>query len=53
MGSLSANIGAIESLGVRTNYVIYTFSGFLIAFGTRGISEAGYILGIHNDKIFI
>ena len=46
IGSFSANVGVIELLGVKVNYAIYTCSGFLIAFGTRGIEEAGYILGI-------
>ena len=47
-------VGAIGSafgpqqyyFGFMTSYVIYSFSRFIIAVGTRGINETGYVLAL-------
>lgn len=44
-GFIGSTFGPQKSLGFVASYTIYSVSRFLIACGTRGINETGYVLG--------
>lgn len=45
-GGIGVAFGPQDSFGFLASYLIYTFSRFLIACGTRGINVTGYILAL-------
>ena len=46
VGAVGSVLGPQQSFGFLPSYLIYALSRFLIATGTRGINETGYVLGI-------
>jgi hypothetical protein len=45
IGCIGQAFGPQKSLGFLPSIIIYTFSRFLVATGTRGINVTGYVLG--------
>lgn len=50
LGALGVALGPQESFGFSISFTIYAISRFLIASGTRGINDTGYILGMCIEK---
>ena len=46
LGFLGMSLGPQEAYGFMTSYIIYALSRFLMACGTRGINETGYVLAL-------
>ena len=46
IGFLGSTFGPQKFFGFTISYILYAVSRFLIACGTRGINETGYVLGI-------
>lgn len=46
IGFTGMAVGPQESLGFVFGYTVYTISRFLMACGTRGINETGYVLAL-------
>lgn len=46
IGFIGSALGPQQSLGFVASYVIYTVCRFLMACGTRGINETGYVLAL-------
>lgn len=46
VGGIGVTFGPQKSYGASASYVVYAFSRFLIAIGTRGINLSAYVLGI-------
>lgn len=46
IGSIGSYIGIQVYFSFQVNYAIYVICGFLVAFGTRGLDEAGYVLAL-------
>lgn len=44
-GFIGTTFGPQKSFGFMNSYIIYAICRFLIACGTRGINETGYVLG--------
>jgi hypothetical protein len=45
-GAVGSAFGPQECFGFWISYAIYSVSRFLIAVGTRGINETGYVLAL-------
>ena len=45
-GAIGSAFGPQECFGFLISYTIYSLSRFLIAVGTRGINETGYVLAL-------
>ena len=48
IGMVGIAFGPQRAVGIVGSYTIYAISRFLIAFGTRGINNAAFILGEHR-----
>lgn len=46
IGAIGSALGPQAYFGFTFSYVIYAFSRFIIAVGTRGINETGYVLAL-------
>jgi hypothetical protein len=48
LGTIGVAFGPQQALGITGSYIIYAIARFLVAFGTRGINNTAFILGIYS-----